>query len=309
MDNQFGFRKHQSTIQAVSQLLGHVNSNMNTGLSTVALFRDLKKAFDCLQYPVLLKKIAALNVSQQVTNWLSSYLSNRIQSIAANGVPQGSILGPLLYLVYANDIGSIITKSKFTLYADDTVIYSRSKDINKGIANVQHDLNSLTAWCTINRIFINPIKTKFVIFSTQIIAQPHPLLTIDNVEVQCVAQFNYLGMTLDQHLTFKNHAQHTINKVSAKIYQLRKMRKFLSQRAALLIYKNMILPIMEYGDIFMLSVLKELRNRLQKLQNKALKCALNKEKRYNTKALHTEAKILKLKHRRALLQTVLHAQL
>ena len=212
------------------------------------------------------------------------------------GVPQGSILGPLLYLVYANDIGSIITKSKFTLYADDTVIYSSSKDINKAIANVQHDLNSLTAWCTINGIFINPIKTKFVIFSTQIIAQPHPLLTIDNVEVQCVSQFNYLGVTLDQHLTFKNHAQHTINKVSAKIYQLRKMRKFLSQRAALLIYKNMILPITEYGDIFMLSAPKELRNRLQKLQNKALKCALNKEK-------------LKLKHRRALLQTVLHAQL
>ena len=107
-------------------------------------------------------------------------------------------------------------------------------------------------------------------------------------------------MTLDQHLTFKNHAQQTINRVSAKIYQLKRLPQFISNKAALLIYKNMILPILEYGDILLTSAPKELRGRLQKLQNKAPKCALGKDKWYNINALHKEAKLLKLHHRRKL---------
>ena len=310
-DSQYGFRKSRSTMQAISQLLGHVNSSMNVGSSTVALFIDFKKAFDCLQYPVLLSKVKALNFSNQVIDWLGSYLSNQSQTITANGgrstpltvkqgVPQGSILGPLLYLVYANDIAGAITKSKFTLYADDTVIYSSSKNINRAIANIQHDLNELTNWCKTNSIFINPNKTKYIIFSNQKITQTLSQLTVDDTNINQVSQFTYLGVTLDQHLTFKNHAQQTINKVSAKVYQLKKMRKLLSNKAALLIYKNMILPILEYGDIFLTSAPKELKGRLQKLQNKALKCALNKDKRYSTNALHKEAKLLKLNHRRKL---------
>ena len=243
-------------MQAISKLLRHVNSSMNVGSSTVALFIDFKKAFECLQYPVLLSKVKALNFSNQVIDWLGSYLSNWSQTITANGgrsapltvkqgVPQGSILGPLLYLVYANDIAGAITKSKFTLYADDTVIYSSSKNINRAIANIQHDLNKLTNWCKTNSIFINPNKTKYIIFSNQKIMQTLFQLTVDDTEINQVSQFTYLGVTLDQHLTFKNHAQQTINKVLAKVYQLKKMRKFLSNKAALLIYKNMILPILE----------------------------------------------------------------
>ena len=170
-DSQFGFRKNRSTMQAISQLLGHVNSSMNAGSSTVALFIDFKKAFDCLQYPVLMNKAKAHNFSEQVLDWLNSYLNSRSQTVMANGgsstpmsikqgVPQGSILGPLLYLIYANDIAGVITKSKFTLYADDTVIYSSSKNLDRAIKNVQHDLNELMDWCKMNGIFINPNKTK-----------------------------------------------------------------------------------------------------------------------------------------------------
>ena len=308
-EHQYGFRKQRSTLQAITQLLGHVNSKMNVGSSTVALFIDFRKAFDCLQYPILLAKIKALNFSQQIVDWLEDYLNNRSQSVAANGgtstprcikqgVPQGSILGPLLYLMYANDIANIISKSKFTLCADDTVIYSSSKDITKAIANIQSDLNNLENWCKQNSIFINHNKTKYIIFSASKIDHDHLNLTVGDTEVQQVSQFSYLGVILDEHLTFKNHAQHTINRVSAKVYQPKKMRKFLSIRAALLIYKNMILPILEYGDIFLLSAPKKLRSSLQKLQNKALKCALGKDKRYNTNTLHKEAKLLKVKHRR-----------
>ena len=123
-------------------------------------------------------------------------------------------------------------------------------------------------------------------------------LQVGNTEVERVESFCYLGVHLDEHLKFEKQTNHTIRKVSDKLYQLRKVRQYLTHKAALLIYKNMILPILEYGDIYMTSASKENKKKLQTLQNKALKCALNKQPRYDTKELHKEAKISKLKTRR-----------
>ena len=294
-EHQFGFRKYRSTINAIHQLTNHININLNNRVPTVAVFIDFRKAFDCLQYPVLLTKLKDLNLDKDTVEWVSSYLSARHQRVMANGttsglgmirqgVPQGSILGPLLYTLYANDIGNIIKKSKFAFYADDTVIYSQ--------------LDNLMSWCQSNNIFINPSKTKFMIFSSQELAYTNIRLAVNNLEIERVPHYNYLGMVLDQHLTFENHTKYTINRVSPKIYQLAKMRKYLTSKAALLVYKNMILPILEYGDIFLSSATCENRKKLQRLQNKALKCALATDKTYSTNRLHIEAKLLKLKHRR-----------
>ena len=105
-------------------------------------------------------------------------------------------------------------------------------------------------------------------------------------------------MTLDENLTFDAHVKSVISKVSAKVFQLKKLRQYLTPKSALLIYKNMILPIIEYGDIYLYSASQENRKKLQTLQNKALRCALQKDKYYDTKALHNEAKLQKLKLRR-----------
>ena len=137
-----------------------------------------------------------------------------------------------------------------------------------------------------------------MIFSTKEVQDPRIKLKVNDTLVEKVSKFSYLGLILDQHLTFDSHVKYTINRVSAKLCQLRKMKRFLTNKAALLVYKNMILPIMEYGDIYMMSASKENRSKLQKLQNKALKCALDKEKRYNTTALHKEARLDKLSFRR-----------
>ena len=125
-----------------------------------------------------------------------------------------------------------------------------------------------------------------------------PRFKIGDNTLQRVKTHTYLGIKLDEQLTLETYANSLIQKVSNRIYQLTKIRSFITKKAALLIYKNMILPILEYGDIFLHSASQIIRKKIQILQNKALRCALNKDKRYDSDALHTEAKLLKLKDRR-----------
>ena len=119
-------------------------------------------------------------------------------------------------------------------------------------------------------------------------------LTIENTNLERAVNYTYLGITLDEQLNYEQHAGNTIRRVSDKIYQLRKLRSFLNNKAALLVYKNMILPILEYGDVFFSSTILKTRKKLQTLQNQGLKCALNKDRLFNTNLLHSEAKLQKL---------------
>ena len=116
-------------------------------------------------------------------------------------------------------------------------------------------------------------------------------LHINNAEIQRTDKYTYLGVVLDEGLTFEPHAKNVINRVSTKLNQLKKVRKCLSKKVALLVYKNMMLPIAEYGDIYLYSATQDSRKKLRTLQNKALRCALLKDNRYNTTDLHTEAKL------------------
>ena len=180
---QYGFRKGRSTTQTITQVLNHIYTNFNCRTPTVALFIDFRKAFDCLQYPTLLAKLKRLKLAESTLNWIADYLKKRTQCTFANrqlslsgdikqGVPKGSILGPFLYILYANDISGIINKTKYAFYADDTVIYTSSKNLNTAIKRIQADLNNLLKWCTQNDIHINPAKSKYMIFSTQEVQDP-----------------------------------------------------------------------------------------------------------------------------------------
>ena len=128
-EDQYGFRKGRSTIHSVAQLVNYVNKKM----PTLAVYVDFKKALDCVQHPALLDKLSSLNVDRSVIKWIGSYLSNRKQRVLANnkyssyqcitqGVPQGSVLGPLFYIIYANDISKVVKNCEIALYADDTAL-------------------------------------------------------------------------------------------------------------------------------------------------------------------------------------------
>ena len=310
-NNQFGFRKQRNTCHAISQLLNQIYTNINKATVTAAIYIDFSKAFNCVQHKTLLNKLKHLNLDRKLIAWIGSYLNNREQRTMANntystyrqvnqGVPQGSVLGPLLYIIYANDIAERIKYSGFTFYADDMVLYSKKKSVMQSGLDLQRDLDSITNWCVDNEIYINIDKTKVMFFGSKakINSIDLPQFQIDGTTIQRTQTYTYLGIKLDEQLTLETHANELIRKVSAKIYQLTKIRAFLTSKAAVLIYKNMILPILEYADIFLHSASQKIRKKLQTLQNKALRCALHKNKYAGSADIHKEARILKLKDRR-----------
>ena len=167
---------------------------------------------------------------------------------------------------------------------------------------MQASLKLLEKWCNTNGIYININKTRFMIFGSKValakVQHKEMKLLIDKQPISRVHNYCYLGVTLDEQLNFEMNAQQTIKKVKNKLVQLRSMRCFLNKRAAILIYKNMILPILEYGDIFATSLTKHTRKKLQIMQNKALRIALKQRNGDSSKILHKEAKLQKLNVRR-----------
>ena len=307
---QYGFRKERSTTHAILQLTNQINSNMDRGVPTAAIFIDFRKAFDCVCHNTLVEKLARTNTGPQTIKWLTNYLSDRHQHVLTNdiksnsgritqGVPQGSILGPLFYIVYANDIPQTIN-NKIALYADDTVIYSTTRNYTSTKTRLQDDIDNLSQWCERNKLTINPQKTKLMIFGNK--TSQNKLkgldITFEGKILDQVTSYNYLGVKLDQRLNYDLHAKATIQKVSDKIIYLRKIRRFLNKKAALNIYKNMILPIMEYGNVLLASASAINKKKLQTLQNKALKCALGLEPLTHTEEVHKLAKLDTLSVRR-----------
>ena len=172
---QNGFRKGHSTLDATFQLVSYIYKNHNLGNSTTAIFIDFHKAFDTVNHNILLAKLPGFGFNTHLTNWFRSYLSGRVQCTIANsttsdwlpvthGVPQGSILGPLMFLLYINDLSNTVSTSKSILFADDTVIFRADRNSDRNTASLRDDLDSLNDWCNRNKVTINTDKTKIVTF-------------------------------------------------------------------------------------------------------------------------------------------------
>ena len=310
-EEQHGFRKNHSTIHSIEQVTSFINNKMDARLPTAAVFIDFRKAFDCVQHPMLIDKLKKLGLSPLVIDWVNSYLTNRKQRVYANdtysdyqnvtqGVPQGSVLGPLFYIVYANDISQVVKKCKLALYADDTVLYTSHRNFDVSVKYLQEDIDSLMAWCENNGIRANTDKTKVMVFGSKccLLKTPSFEIKFGDVPLQMVSSYKYLGITLDPQLNYNLHINKVIHSISSKLKQFRRMRSFLSAKAAMMVYKGMILPILEYGDVFFSAATIENKRRLQVLQNKGLRCALNKDVDFSSADLHEEANLLKLHHRR-----------
>ena len=270
------------------------------GRTTLATFIDLKKAFDTVNLDILLTKLCLAGVRGNLMKWCRSYLLGRRQKTVANGftsdvlpttcgVPQGSVLGPLLFLIYINDLQNVLQNCHVKLYADDTVIYQSGVNGFEAADILQTDMDKFSIWCNENKLTVNAKKTKLMIFAQHF---------INNTSIQIVPTFKYLGLLLDSTLSFNSHIASLIRLISYKMSLLAKLKKYLNNNVALLIYKTMLLPYFDYADIIFHKAKSADLGKIQRLQNRCLRLCLGYNRFHSTDKAHKTAQVPFLEDRR-----------
>ena len=256
---QSGFRPLHSTTTCLTHVTNSILNNIDKGLLTGLVFLDLSKAFDTLDHCLMLEKLSNFGFDRSAVQWFKSYLLERSQSICMNGVcsepqsisfgvPQGSVLGPLLFIMYVNDLPSAIKFCNVELYADDTLLYFTSDLASTIEHNLTLDLTNITCWLRVNYLSLNINKTKLMLIGTH-----QRLAPVSDFTVQCngsvlerVEKYKYLGVVLDQNLSWKEHVEYIGKKISSRLGMLRKARKILPRNACMTLYNAIVLPLFDY---------------------------------------------------------------
>ena len=310
-DKQNGFRKGKSTLESIVNFTSDIFDSINERNYTVATFIDLKKAFDIVNHKILMGKLYLAGINGNTLKLITNYLENRYQKTITNGkvselkkitcgVPQGSILGPLFFLIYINDLQGVLGNNKFHLYADDTVIYCINDDVKEAEKELQNVLDKFSKWCAINALTINTSKTKTMLFGSRIKIKNSykPELYSNKELLQVVPTYKYLGVNLDQTLNFKYHLECLVSNITFKLYMFSKIRRFFNEKCAITVYKSMLMPFFDYCDIvYMFSGQNEL-NKLNRHHLRGMRISLYGGYMLNENELHVKCNLSTLNVRR-----------
>ena len=247
------------------------------------VFLDLKKAFDTVDHDILLSKMNLYEIQGIALDWFRSYLTNRTQRCLVNGslsricslkcgVPQGTILGPLLFLIYINDLPNCLTSCQSRMYADDTHITYADVDGNSIQLNLNRHLGNLNKWLISNKLTLNNAKTEFMVIGSRqklstLSSQPEP--SIDNVLLEKVTSVKSLGTFIDENLRWQTHIDKLSKKIASGIGAIKRIRDFVPTPTLHCIYNALIQSQFDYCNIVWGNCGKTLFDRLQKLQNRA----------------------------------------
>ena len=292
---QTGFRPGHSTITTLLQMCDNWYENMDNGKLTGVVFINIRKAFDSIDHSILLKKLAYYGVSQVEFTWFQSYLANRQQQCQVNnslsdkreiicGVPQGSILGPLLFFIYINDLPNCLTETTPCLYADDTQIFATSNDSVTLANDLNSDLENATDWLNVHKLQSHPSKTKLMVIGSKQnlinkTGELHTSIFMNNNLVSPVVSNKCLEVDLDHKLTFHTYIEEICKKICSGIGVLRRIRQFVPQGSLVTLYNYLIQPYFDYCSPLRDTCDKTLRNKLQILQNRAARVII--ETRYD----------------------------
>ena len=261
---QFGFLKGRSTEQAMLDILSRITGAIELKKLSLGIFLDLSKAFDTLSHDILISKLHRYGFRGLSGTWLKNYLHNRKQYVQTgqalsslqnitSGVPQGSVLGPLLFLMYINDMPSISSVMNYILFADDTNALYTSPSIDDLFVTVNNELEKLNQWFSANRLSINVKKTHAVLFMTHQkerhvnLNQSSHCLNINNSKIELKDYVKFLGLFLDKNLKFDKHIQHINYKLSKSICTLSRTSKVFNSNTLKTLYSSFILPYLNYG--------------------------------------------------------------
>ena len=283
--HQFGFRNKMSTEHAVTIFIDSIRKKVDQGNVVGACFIDLSKAFDTISHSKLLAKLPSYGIHDRELSWFTDYLFGRKAYVQYNqtvsdsflfnsGVPQGSILGPLLFLIIFNDLTDVIQHSQVVKYADDTVLYVHAKSGKETAKLLTKDLSSACDWFKENELFMNyrKGKTETMLFGTSKNVSKHLdefEIYVNGTKINSTKQYKYLGVPIDSSLNMNSFFDACYKKASTRLSLLAKLRYMLNAKAAKSIYHSMILPTFTYCGLHLLQLTPTQENKLVSFHKRA----------------------------------------
>lgn len=260
-NEQYGFTKGRSTKDAAVKLITTIMTAWEQSCDAISVFCDLSKAFDCVDHRTLFVKLAHYGIDGRALELVKSYLNSRLQKVHVNGtqskgsflqigVPQGSILGPFLFLIYINDLPAVVQNlCEIVLFADDTSLIFKLNRINPDYNKVNSTLSLVQRWFNANNLVLNVNKTKCVKFVLQNVrsTQNNFVININNEKLDVVNETTFLGLVIDSKLQWKPQITNMVKKLSAAAYATRKIRQLTDVQTARLVYFSNFHSHLSYG--------------------------------------------------------------
>ena len=307
-----GFRKAHSTQHALFKLLQRWQSELDESGFVGTILMDLSKAYDCLPHDLIIAKFEAYGLSSDSLNLLLDYLTSRKQRVKIGsshsvwtdimrGVPQGSILGPLLFNVFINDVFMFIENCEICNFADDNTLYSCGGDLTAILENLKHDMKIILRWFKVNSLKANPGKFQFMILGKKKSDYNLVKLKINSIEILETNHVTLLGIRIDNKLTFNEHINNLCRTASYKLNALRRIRRYLSLEKAKVLYNAFIISQFNYAPIIWMFCKKKQYKKLQKIHHKALKVVFGNEESYEELLEMNNEVSIHQKHLRALI--------
>ena len=280
--NQSGFRSQHSCETAINDVIDIWKAAQNESKVIIAVFLDFQRAFETIDTNILTTKLSKYGVRNSSLEWFNSYLTDRKQVVKLRetvsdkldnrlGVPQGSILGPLIFILYINDIPNCLKYCHAKLFADDALVFNISDTIEEATAKINHDLDLIYTKLCQNKLKLNVTKTKVMIITNKKIDRSNINIYINGTRLDIENEIKYLGVVIDDKLNFEKNINNVCKKVGQKVNVMNRLRNELNFNQKLTLYKAIIEPHFNYcASILFISNVTDL-NRLQILQNKCLR--------------------------------------